>query len=140
MTEATFSLIKPNVMKKQKQGEIINKILNSGLRIAGLKLQHISKSLCEKFYEEHKERPFYSELVQFITSSPVILMAIQGEDAVKKMRMLMGDTDPKKASKGTIRNEYGDSIGENAIHGSDSLESAKRELSIFFKEEEIYNI
>ena len=138
MKELTFSLIKPNVMKKQKQGEVINEILNSGLKIVGLKLQKLSKELCAKFYEEHKERPFYSELVEFITSSPVILMALQGENAVKKARELMGETDPQKAKPGTLRYEYGDNIGENAIHGSDSLKSAERELKIFFKEDELW--
>ena len=137
MKETTFSLIKPNAMKKQKQGEIISKILESGLQIVGLKLQKIPRSLCEMFYEEHQERAFYSELVNFITSAPVILMAIQGESAVKKMRDIMGDTDPSKAKDGTLRKIYGDNIGENAIHGSDSLKSAERELRLFFKQEEL---
>ena len=99
---------------------------------------HISKDLCQQFYQEHKDRAFFQELVNFISSAPVIVLALQGENAVLRVREIMGDTDPKKAKPGTLRYEYGDSIGENAVHGSDSLESAKRELSLFFSSQELF--
>lgn len=135
--ETTFSFIKPNAIKKNQAGAIIQKYLDKGLEISALKMIHISKEICEKFYEEHKERPFFGELVTFISSAPVIIIALKGEGAVRLVRQIMGDTDPKQAQPGTIRFEYGDSIGENAVHGSDSLESAKRELSLMFSAKEI---
>ena len=138
--ETTFSFIKPNAMKKNKAGAIIQKYLDKGLKVCGIKMVHLSKDLCEKFYEEHKERPFFEELVTFISSSPVILLALKGENAVSLVREIMGDTDPAKAAKGTIRKEYGDSIGENAVHGSDSLKSAERELSLMFSSQEIISV
>lgn len=136
--EQTFVLIKPNAMKKQKAGAIIQKFQQEGLTLAGLKMIRISKELCQKFYQEHKEKPFFQDLVNFISSAPVIVLALQGDNAVLKVREIMGDTDPKKARHGTIRYEYGDSIGENAIHGSDSLSSAKRELDLFFSSQELF--
>ena len=98
----------------------------------------LSREKCHEFYKEHKERAFFSELVNFISSAPVIIMALKGEGAVLKVREIMGDTDPKTAKKGTLRYEYGDSIGENATHGSDSLDSATRELDLFFSPEEMF--
>ena len=136
--EKTFVLIKPNAMKKQRAGEIIKRFEGEGLQLVGLKMLQVSKSLCQKFYAEHKERPFFSELVNFISSSPVLVLALQGKNAVLRVREIMGDTDPKKAQKGTLRYQYGDSLGENAVHGSDSLESAQRELDLFFSSEEIF--
>ena len=136
--EQTFVLIKPNAMEKQKAGAIIQKFQQEGLSLIGLKMVKVSKSHCEEFYQEHRERPFFQELVDFISSAPVIVMALQGTDAVSKVRNIMGDTDPKKARQGTIRFEYGDSIGKNAIHGSDSLISAKRELALFFSSQELF--
>ena len=136
--EKTFVLIKPNVMKKQKAGEIIKRFQKEGLKLVGLKMMQVSKDLCQEFYSEHKERPFFQELVSFISSFPVIILALQGENAVFRVREIMGDTDPKKAKEGTLRYQYGDSIGENAVHGSDSLQSAQRELDLFFSSEEIF--
>ena len=136
--EQTFAIIKPNAMKKQKSGAIIQKFQEEGLTLVGLKMMHITKDLCKEFYKEHEKRPFFQELVDFINSMPVILLALQGPNAILQVREIMGDTDPKKAKPGTIRYEYGDSIGANAIHGSDSLESAKRELNLFFSSQELF--
>lgn len=136
--EQTFVLIKPNAMKKQKAGAIIQKFQQADLKLIGLKMLKVSKELCQEFYEEHKKRAFFQDLVNFVSSVPVIVLALQGDNAVLKVREMMGDTDPKKALPGTIRYEYGDSIGENAIHGSDSLNSAKRELALFFSSQELF--
>lgn len=137
--EKTFSIIKPNAVKKNKIGDIIEQFETNGLRVAAAKLTMISKDKCELFYAEHKERPFFGELVTFMTSGPVVMMCLVGENAVLKNRELMGATDPKKANPGTIRAKHGDNVGENAVHGSDSIESAKRELAIFFDQHEIVN-
>jgi nucleoside-diphosphate kinase len=137
--EKTFSIIKPNAVKKNAIGAIITKFESSGLKVAAAKLAVISKSQCEEFYAEHKERPFFGELVSFMTSGPVVLMALQGENAVLRNREIMGATDPKKAAPGTIRALFGDNVGENAVHGSDSTASAARELNIFFKPTEFVN-
>ena len=136
--ETTLVIIKPNVMKKDQAGAVIQKFQSAGFRLTGLKLMKISKSLCEEFYAEHKSRPFFSELVAFMTSRPVILMVFSGRGVVAGTRTFMGHTDPRKADPGTVRFEYGDSIGENAVHGSDSTESAQREINLFFKAEELY--
>jgi len=138
--EKTFSIIKPNAVKKNALGDIINQFEQNGLRIAALKFINISKEKCELFYAEHKERPFFGELVSFMTSGPVVLICLSGENAVLKNRELMGATDPKKAAPGTIRAKHGDNVGENAVHGSDSLTSAARELAIFFEKHEIVNV
>lgn len=137
--ETTFSIIKPNAIKKNVIGSIIAKFEENGLKVAAAKLVRIPKAQCEEFYAEHKERPFFGELVSFMTSGPVLLMALTGENAITRNREIMGATDPKKAAPGTIRALFGDSVGENAVHGSDSPESAKRELAIFFKPEELVN-
>ena len=131
-------IIKPNAMKKNLAGAIIKRFEEEGFHLRGMKLMKISSKLCEVFYEEHKNRPFFSELVSFMSSAPVLVLALSGSSAVAKARSLMGHTDPQKAEKGTLRFEYGDSVGENAVHGSDSPESAKRELNLFFQENELY--
>ena len=136
----TFSLIKPNAMKKNKAGAILQEFEDKGLQIRGLKMMQVSRTLCETFYEEHKDRPFFDSLVDFITSSPIVVMVLAGEQAVAKAREIMGDTDPKKAQKGTLRFKYGDSVGENAVHGSDSVKSAQREISLFFSPEELFKM
>ena len=138
--ERTFSIIKPNAVKKNAIGDIINTFETSGLKVAAAKLTLLSKEKCELFYAEHKERPFFGELVSFMTSGPVLLMCLVGENAVLKNREIMGATDPKKAAPGTIRAKHGDSMGENAVHGSDSLASAERELAIFFDKHELVNM
>ena len=137
--QKTFSIIKPNAVKKNAIGDIVNHFESQGLTIAAMKMAMISKEKCELFYAEHKERPFFGELVSFMTSGPVVLMCLAGENAVLKNRELMGATDPKKANPGTIRAKHGDNMGENAVHGSDSTESAARELAIFFDKHEICN-
>ena len=136
--ETTFVLIKPNVMKKEKTGAIIDRFQKEGLKLKALKMTHLEKEKCGEFYQEHKERSFFSELVEFISSAPVVVMALSGEGAVLKARKIMGATDPKQADPGTLRFEYGDSVGENAVHGSDSLKSAEKELALFFKKEEVF--
>ncbi len=137
--EMTFSIIKPNAVKKNNIGGIINKFEKAGLKIAAAKLTVISKTKCEEFYAEHKARPFFGELVSFMTSGPVLLMCLSGDNAIAKNREIMGATDPKKAAPGTIRAEFGDSVGENSVHGSDSAESAQRELALFFEKSEFVN-
>ena len=138
--EQTFSIIKPNAMKKNAIGDIISMFEANGLKIAALKITVLSKAKAEEFYAEHKERPFFGELVDFMTSGPVLLMALSGENAVLKNRDIMGATDPKKATVGTVRAKFGDNVGENAVHGSDSVASAQRELALFFEKQEICNV
>jgi len=138
-TERTFSIIKPNAVKKNAIGDIIHTFETQGLKVAAARLSMLSKEKCELFYAEHKERPFFGELVSFMTSGPVMLMCLTGDNAVLKNREIMGATDPKKAAAGTIRAKHGDSMGENAVHGSDSLASAERELAIFFDKHELVN-
>lgn len=137
--ETTFSIIKPNAVKKNAIGAIITKFEENGLKVAAAKLMTIPKGQCEEFYAEHKARPFFGELVTFMTSGPVLVMALKGENAVLRNREIMGATDPKKAAAGTIRAEFGDSMGENAVHGSDSTTSATRELGLFFQKSEFVN-
>lgn len=137
--EQTFSIIKPNAVKKGVMGDIIKHFEKNGLKIAAAKLSVISKSKCEEFYAEHKARPFFGELVAFMTSGPVVLMVLSGDNAIARNREVMGATDPKKAAPGTIRALFGDNVGENSVHGSDSAESAKREISLFFEKNEIVN-
>src|SRR5690606_25739037 len=125
-------IIKPNAMKKNAIGDIISMFEANGLKIAAAKITILSKEKAEAFYAEHSARPFFGELVSFMTSGPVCLMCLQGENAVLKNREIMGATDPKKAAVGTVRAKFGDNVGENAVHGSDSVESAARELALFF--------
>ncbi|MBC7465491.1 MAG: nucleoside-diphosphate kinase [Bdellovibrio sp.] len=138
--ERTFSIIKPNAVKKNAIGDIINTFEKANLKIAGAKLTMMSKEKTELFYAEHSARPFFGELVSFMTSGPVVMMCLYGENAVLKNREIMGATDPKKADAGTIRAKHGDSMGENAVHGSDSVASAERELAIFFDKHELVNM
>jgi nucleoside-diphosphate kinase len=137
--ERTFSIIKPNAVKKGVIGDILEQFEKSGLKVAAMKMTLLSREKCELFYAEHKERPFFGELVSFMTSGPVVLMCLQGENAILKNREIMGATDPKKAAPGTIRAKHGDNVGENAVHGSDSVASAARELAIFFDKHEFVN-
>ena len=137
--EQTFSIIKPNGVKKAKIGDIIAVFEKNGLKVAAAKLVQLKKEKCQDFYAEHKERPFFGELVSFMTSGPVLLMVLSGENAVAKNREVMGATDPKKAAPGTIRALYGDNVGENTVHGSDSAASAAREIALFFEKTELVN-
>lgn len=136
-TEKTLSIIKPNATLDNNMGNIIAMFEKNGLRIAGAKLTSLSKEKAEGFYIEHKDRPFFGELVEFMTSGPVMLMVLQGENAVSKNREIMGATNPAEAAEGTVRKLYAKSIGENAVHGSDSAQSAEREISYFFEKNEI---
>lgn len=138
--EKTFSIIKPNAVKKNAIGDIISMFEANGLKIAAAKLTKIPQAKAEEFYAEHKARPFFGELVTFMTSAPVVLMCLSGENAVAKNREIMGATDPKKALPWTVRFKFADSVGENAVHGSDSPASAERELALFFSKEEICNL
>ena len=135
--EKTFSIIKPNSVADNNIGNIISIFEKNGLRIAAAKFTKLSTEKAEGFYIEHKDRPFFRELVDFMVSGPVLLLCLEGKNAVAKNRELMGDTNPSKAAEGTIRKLYAKSIGENAVHGSDSLTSASRELSYFFEKNEI---
>jgi nucleoside-diphosphate kinase len=135
--EKTFSIIKPNATADNNIGNIISIFESKGLRIAAAKFTQLSKEKAEGFYIEHKERPFFGELVDFMTSGPVMLMCLEGENAVAANREIMGATNPAEADEGTIRKLYAKSIGENAVHGSDSPESAERELAYFFEKNEL---
>lgn len=135
--EKTFSIIKPNSTLDNNIGNIISVFEKNGLRIAAAKFTKLSKEKAEGFYIEHKERPFFGELVDFMTSGPVMLMSLEGEDAVMKNREIMGATNPSEAAEGTIRKLYAKSIGENSVHGSDSAAAAERELAYFFEKNEL---
>ncbi|MBQ7676559.1 MAG: nucleoside-diphosphate kinase [Campylobacter sp.] len=135
--EQTLSIIKPDAVKKGVIGKIISRFETNGLRIAAAKKMQLSRYDAGKFYEIHKELTFYNDLIDFMTSGPVVVMVLEGENAVAKNRELMGATDPKKAEKGTIRADFAESIDANAVHGSDSLENAKNEIAFFFAKREI---
>lgn len=135
--ERTLSIIKPDAVGKNHIGDIISRFEKKGLRVVAAKMKHLSQKEAEGFYAIHKDRPFFKDLVSFMTSGPILIMALEGEGAVAKNREIMGSTDPKKAEKGTIRADFAHSIDENAVHGSDSLENAKIEINYFFKPEDI---
>jgi nucleoside-diphosphate kinase len=135
--QQTLSIIKPDAVKKNVIGKIIDRFESNGLRIAAMKKLQLSQTDAEKFYAVHAERPFFKDLVEFMISGPVVVMVLEGENAVAKNRELMGATNPKEAAEGTIRRDFADSIDANAVHGSDSLENAKIEIGFFFAEREI---
>ena len=137
MSNLTFGIIKPDAVKAKKTGYIIQRILDNGFRICALKLLHMSKKEAEGFYAVHRERPFFADLTEFMSSGPCVVMALQKESAVKAWRDLMGATDPSKADDGTLRKEFGGSVGENAVHGSDSDENAAIEIAYFFSQLEL---
>jgi nucleoside-diphosphate kinase len=130
--ERTFGIVKPDAVAQNAIGGVIEMIEKSGLKIVGLRLVHLSEAQARAFYAVHKERPFYSSLVKFMTSGPVVVMAIEGENAIARYREVMGPTDSKKAPAGTIRNKYGTDIEKNAVHGSDGPDTARGELAFFF--------
>jgi nucleoside-diphosphate kinase len=131
-TERTFGIVKPDAVEKNAVGGVIEMIEKAGLKIVGLRLVKISDAQARAFYAVHKERPFFPDLVRFMTSGPAVVMAIEGENAVARYREVMGPTDSKKAPEGTIRNRYGTNIERNAVHGSDAPETARAELAFFF--------
>ncbi|GMT99512.1 nucleoside-diphosphate kinase [Corallococcus caeni] len=135
--ERTLSIIKPDGLKNHHIGEIIARFEKAGLTPVGIRLQQLSQKEAEGFYAVHSARGFFKDLVSFMTSGPVVVMALEGENAVQKNRDLMGATDPKKADKGTIRADFAQSIDANTVHGSDSLENAKNEIAYFFRETEL---
>jgi len=135
--QRTFTILKPDAVKTGASGLIIDRLLKEGFRIRALKMLHLTRPQAEGFYYVHKERPFFSSLVTFMTEGPVILMVLEAENAIEKLRKVMGATDPGKADAGTIRKQFGSSIERNAIHGSDAPETAAFEISYFFSQLDI---
>ena len=137
--ESTLVLIKPDGVNRALIGKVIEKLESTGLKITGMKLVLIDKDLASKHYEEHKDKPFFSSLVNFITSSPVVALALNGENAIQKTRTMMGSTNPLESSPGTIRGDFGLSLEKNVIHGSANENDAIREIKLYFSEDEIIN-
>lgn len=137
MTERTLSILKPDAVAKNVTGEINARFESAGLRIVAARMLHLTKRQAEAFYDVHRERPFFDDLVAFMTSGPVVVQVLEGEDAIRRNRELMGDTDPRKAAPGTLRADFASTIDENAVHGSDSPQTAAREIAFFFQPEEI---
>lgn len=135
--ERTLSIIKPDAVAKDVIGKIYSRFEKAGLKIVAAKMVHLSKEKAEGFYAEHKERPFFGDLVSFMTSGPVMIQVLEGENAVALNRDLMGATNPKEAAEGTIRADFAESIDANAVHGSDAEASAKREIAYFFADDEL---
>jgi len=138
-TERTLSIIKPDAVGKNVIGKIISRFEETNLYLVAGKLVHLSDEMASGFYAEHEGKPFFNDLKKFMTSGPVFVQVLEGENAVQKNRDLMGSTNPKEAAPGTIRADFANSIDANAVHGSDSVESAKREIEYFFNPEEILN-
>lgn len=137
--ESTLSIIKPDAVAKNVIGEIYSRFEKAGLKVIAARMLHLSQAEAEGFYAVHKERPFFKDLIKFMTSGPVMAQALEGENAIAKNRELMGATDPKKADKGTIRADFADSIDANAVHGSDAVETARNEIAYFFPALNIYS-
>jgi nucleoside-diphosphate kinase len=130
--ERTLSIIKPDAVAKNIIGEIYSRFEKNGLRIIAARMMHLGKEQAEGFYAVHRERPFYTDLVEFMTSGPVIVQVLEGEDAINKNRELMGATNPRDAAPGTIRADFATTVDENAVHGSDGPDTAKQEIAFFF--------
>jgi nucleoside-diphosphate kinase len=137
--EQTLSIIKPDAVKKNVIGQILARFESAGLRIVAARMKHLSRSEAEGFYAVHRERPFFRDLVAFMSSGPVLVQVLEGENAITKNRDLMGATDPGKAAKGTIRADFAASIDANAVHGSDGPETARTEIAYFFRASEVYS-
>jgi nucleoside-diphosphate kinase len=137
--ERSLVLIKPDAIQRALAGEIISRVERKGLKIVAMKMLHMDKELARRHYAVHEGKVFFDDLVGFITSSPLIAIVFQGENAVQIIRQMMGETDPAKASSGTIRGDFGIDIGHNLVHGSDSLENAWKEIDLFFSAEEIFD-
>jgi nucleoside-diphosphate kinase len=140
MLERSLVLVKPDATKRNLSGEIISRFENSGLKIVGMKLLHMDKNLAQSHYAVHEGKPFFNSLVDYITSAPIVAIVFEGENAIERIRKIMGSTDPVKADKGTIRSDFGVDIQNNAVHGSDSPENAAKEIALFFKKDEIFRI
>jgi nucleoside-diphosphate kinase len=137
--ERTLSIIKPDAVTKNVIGEVYSRFERNGLKIVAARMLRLSQTEAEGFYAVHRRRPFFNDLVKFMISGPVVVQVLEGEDAIKKNRELMGATDPRKAEKGTIRADFADSIDANAVHGSDARETAAVEIAYFFPELNIYS-
>ena len=137
--ERTLSIIKPDAVKKNAIGQIVARFEAAGLKVIAMRMKHLSRAEAEGFYAVHRERPFFKDLVEFMISGPVVVQALEGENAIAKNRDLMGATDPKKAAKGTIRADFASSIDANAVHGSDAPETARFEIGYFFPASEVYS-
>jgi nucleoside-diphosphate kinase len=137
--ERTLSIIKPDAVKKNVIGAILARFEKAGLRVVAARMMHLSRAEAEGFYAVHRQRPFFRDLVEFMTSGPVLVQVLEGENAIMKNRELMGATDPKKADRGTIRADFAESIDANAVHGSDSAENARTEVAYFFPACEVYS-
>lgn len=137
--ERTLSIIKPDAVKKNNIGQILARFEKTGLKVIAAKMLHLSKGQAQEFYAVHRARPFYGDLVNFISSGPVLVSILEGENAIAKNREIMGATNPKDAAPGTIRADFAESIDKNAVHGSDGPDTAKIEITFFFKPEEIYS-
>ncbi|MEM3555771.1 MAG: nucleoside-diphosphate kinase [Candidatus Micrarchaeia archaeon] len=137
--ERTFVMLKPDAVKKKVVGEVITRIERSGLNIVGMKVVQLDEEMCREHYSHHVDKPFFKSLVEFMCSTPVICMVVEGENAVQLLRELAGPTDSKKAPKGTIRGDFGKDVQENIIHASDSRETAEKEIKRFFKKSEIFS-
>jgi nucleoside-diphosphate kinase len=135
--ERTFTILKPDTIKAGNAGLVIDRLIKEGFRIRSVKMLHLTKAQAEGFYYVHKERPFFGDLVRFMTEGPIVLMILQADGAIEKLRKLMGATDPGKAEAGTIRKQFGSNIERNAIHGSDGPETFAYEMSYFFSQLEI---
>ncbi|WP_082233991.1 nucleoside-diphosphate kinase [Halobacillus massiliensis] len=135
--EKTFLMIKPDGVQRSLIGDITAKFERKGFKLAGAKLMQIDRTLAEEHYGEHKGKPFFNELVDFITSGPVFAMVWEGENVISTARLMMGATNPKESAPGTVRGDYGVNVGKNVIHGSDSSESAEREIGLFFNKQEL---
>ena len=136
--ELTLSIIKPNAVRNKKIGNIVSIFENSNLTLKRAKLITLAKQEAETFYNEHKDKPFFNELIEFMTSGPIMALVLEGPNAIEENRRLMGATNPAEAEPGTIRADFASSIDANAVHGSDSPESAKREINFFFQESEVF--
>ncbi len=140
MLERSLVLVKPDATKRNLSGEIISRFEKAGLKIVGMKLLQMDKKLAKRHYAVHEGKPFFNSLVDYITSAPIVAVVFEGDNAIERIRKIMGSTDPAKADKGTIRADFGVDIQNNAVHGSDSQENAAKEIAIFFKKDEIHRV
>ena len=136
--ERSLVLIKPDAMKRDLAGAILDRLEKAGMKLIGLKMLHLDESLAQRHYAVHRDKPFFSDLVRYITSAPIVAAAFEGENAIQVIRETMGSTDPAKAEAGTIRGDFGLDIERNSVHGSDSTETARVELDLFFTREELF--
>lgn len=137
MIERSLFIVKPDGVSRGLIGEVLSRIEKKGFKIRALKMLRVDRELAARHYAEHRDKSFYKDLVSFITSGPSVVLVVEGEDVVRGLRELIGNTNPEEAAKGTIRGDFGTDVGRNVVHASDSLESAKREIALFFTEKEI---